>query len=284
MGKDDIENAETREVINETLKDILCDEGWGKSIWDGLVKSLREEFGIETDIMELAQNAPCLVEVFQIGALGKKGIIKKETQKRVSEIIHQLVRLAHRASTGDASALNQLKVAHKIVYPNVYQFPVTVIENLAERYHTPPHLARAWAVRSIMVEIDLVLEPTREGASLLDGAVKLTTAPNLVKSDLYKSVASYMRRNSTLQSIAIDMYIDELSREGITLDEERLKDDLRKLKEWEDAHFTQDDELRTYYKLWCGDKRYPRAYLPVIPMYSEDWKRRLLRRRGGKEK
>jgi hypothetical protein len=54
-------SPEVREAINGTLREILSTEGWGQSQWDALLKYLDKEFGIETDLLELAERAPCLV-------------------------------------------------------------------------------------------------------------------------------------------------------------------------------------------------------------------------------
>jgi hypothetical protein len=69
---DHIESPEVREALNGTLRDILSTDGWTKYHWDTVLERLHEDFDIETDLLELAENAPGLVEMFQIGALTKK--------------------------------------------------------------------------------------------------------------------------------------------------------------------------------------------------------------------
>lgn len=268
--------AEAREAINETLIDLLPRDGWGKGHWKTILRVLREEFQIETDVLGLLQSVPqdCLARLFQLGALARKGVIKKATIKSLTDIIRGLVTIAYKADKGDESARNQLDAIHKLVFPNVYRLPASVIQKLVDSYYTSPHLARAWSVRSIMEEISLVLVPMREGMSLLDGVVKLTTNPTLMKSALYQVVKQYIKLGSTLQSIAIDIYQDQLREEGIEINDDRqIKLDLQKLRQWEDEHL--DDELRNHYELRpVATGNYPIAYLPVIPMYSEGWKAR----------
>ena len=285
MGRDDYANkldAEAREAINETLIDLLPKDGWGHGHWETLVRVLREQHHIETDVLGLLQSAPqdCLIRVFQLGAFAREDVIKKETITTITDILRGLVTVAYHADAGDESARKQLDAIHKLVFPKVYRLPSSVVQRLVDSYHTSPHLARAWSVRSIMERIALVLVPVREGVSLLDGAVKLTTIPTLIDSAVYQRVNQYIKPGSTLQSLAIDIYQDQLRNEGIEINDERqLKLDLQKLRKWEDEHL--DDNLRNYYPLRpVATGNYPTAFLPVIPMYSEGWKSKW--RRGDK--
>jgi hypothetical protein len=153
MNDRDIDSPEAREAINATLRDILSDEGWGKSRWDSLVKNLHSELGIETDLMELAQKALGLAEMFQLGALIDRGFINDKIGTKLKEIIWSLVRIAYQNGKGEEKAIDQLNVIHKVAYPNSYELPATVIKNLANSYHTSPHLARAWRIRSLMLDL-----------------------------------------------------------------------------------------------------------------------------------
>jgi len=277
MNNESLENSTEQDVVNETLKDVLCNDGWGKSRWDRLVKSLQAEFGIETDLLALAQGAPCLAEMFQIGALARKGIIGSETREKLSEIIHKLVRIAVHAEEGDERASNQLKVIHKLALPNNYALPASVIKNLADSYHISAHLARAWSIRSLMIELSFVVEPTHDDRSVLDGPVRLTTTNvHLLNPEIYEKAKRHIKKNTTLQSLAIAIYLEELGREEIYLEPRQLKHDLQKLKEWEVLNL-KDQSRRL--PLWDGD-RFPPASLPSIPVYSDGWKLRW--RRGDK--
>lgn len=273
------DSPEVREAINQTLRDILSTGGWPPSQWDTVIKGLRESHGIETDLLELAQNAPGLVEMFQIAALTDKGLISRESEKTLSEIIHNLVRIAFRAQGGDELASNQLKVLHKIAYPFNYELPATVIKNLAVRYHISPHLARAWDVRELMYELSYVVEPVNFEKSVLEGPVTLKTH-NLGMRDVYNKAKHHIRRGSTLLSLAISLYIERLEQEGIALEPRDIKRDLQKLKKWESANLKEDSPFRL--PLWYEPGKYPPANLPGIPIYSDGWKK--LWRRGGKKK
>lgn len=179
---------------------------------------------------------------------------------------------------GDEEAINQLKVLHKVAHPYNYELPSTVIKNLADSYHTSPHLARAWSVRDIMIELSYMVEPTRKDRSVLEGPVKLCGDPLLFPpSTRYQRAARLIKKNTTLQSLAIAVFIEELDEEGIHLDPRQLKHDLQKLKEWESANLTDSS-----YRIPLGNNAdYPSAWLPPIHIYSEGWKR--LWRRGDKK-
>ena len=276
MYDDQNVSPEVRQTINETLRDTLSTDGWTKLYWEVVLENLQEDFDIETDLFELAQNAPCLVEMFQIGALTGKGVISDKIRVTITEIIHSLVRIAFRAEKGDELAANQLKVLHKVAHPFNYELPATAIKNLADSYHTSPHLARAWSVRSLMLDLSYMVKPTRGRRSLLDGPVVLRTSIPLISDPaLYEKAKKHIRRGSWLQSLAISIYIEELAAEGISIDVRHIKLDLQKLKEWEAVNL-KDHPLHRGSLVWNYGER-----LPPIPIYSEGWKR--LWRRGDKD-
>jgi hypothetical protein len=202
-----------------------------------------------------------------------------ETRVTISQIIHELVRIAFRAEKGDEKAANQLKVLHKVAHPFSYELPATVIKKLADSYHISPHLARGWSVRDLMVKLSFVVEPTRLDRSVLDGPVKLTTRElHTVNRKLHAKAKKHIHTNTTLQSLAISLYLEELDKEGITLNPNQIKADLRKLKEWETVNLKEDSPH--YILLWNRPGEYPPASLPPIPIYSNGWKRKW--RRGSK--
>jgi hypothetical protein len=279
MDDRDAESPEVREAVNATLRDVLYDEGWGKSRWDSLVKNLNKEFGIETDIMGLAQRAPGLVEMFQLGALIDNGLVGEEIRVKLKEIIWKMVRIAYHAGKGDERAIDQLNVIHKVAHPDSYELPATIIKNLANSYHTSPHLARAWKIRGLMLNLSYVVEPTRKDKSILKSPIKLSTMDlRSYDPDLYAKATKHIKKGSTLQSLAIDIYIEELNNEGITIDPRQLKLDLQKLKQWEAVN----NPNKSYpLRLWNVNSDAPPANIPDIPIFSEGWKK--LWRRGDKK-
>lgn len=274
-----LDSPEVREAINGTLRDILGDDGWGRSYWDILIKNLREDFGIETDLLELAQNAPNLARTFQIGALTRHGFISAEAADAIRDIIRALLGIAFRANKGDEKALDQLAVLHKVAHPFSYDLPRTVIKSLANSYHTSPHLARAWDIRALMLELSYEVEPTSFDRSVADGPIRATTRDlHTVNRNLLKEAEPHIRKGTTLQSLAIEIYMQRLASEGINVELRQIRADLRKLKEWEavnlkDAPYTLS--------LWERAGEYPGASIPAIPMYSDGWKK--LWRRGAKK-
>lgn len=281
MYDDQNVSPEVRETINETLRDTLSTDGWTRLYWDVVLENLHEDFDIETDLFELAQDAPCLVEMFQIGALTGKGVIRDEIRVTITEIIHSLVRIALGAEKGDEKASSQLTVLHKVAHPSNYELPATVIKNLADSYHMSPHLARGWSVRSLMLDLSYAVEPTRLDRSVLEGPIKLTTSnPQLIDPGLYEKAKGHIKRGMTLQGLAIAIYIKEMDKEGITLETSQIKADLRKLKEWESINLKKDSPHRLL--LWNHAGRYPLASIPAIPIHSEGWKK--LWRRGIKNR
>ncbi|MDQ3906832.1 MAG: hypothetical protein M3268_00645 [Acidobacteriota bacterium] len=270
---DDLSN-EARAAVNQTLNDFLGNE-WGE--WDFLLKYLRDEHHIDTDLADLAYHAPCLIEMLTVGALARNGEISRYSLKIIRQIIHNLIRIAYRADKGEENAINQFKALHKIAYPHSYELPATVIENLVTSYHTSPHLARAWSIRDRMIDLAYVVRPARKGASVLEGAVTLTTKPNLMTHPMYQRAASLIKPQSTLQSLAIAIYTEDLDREGIKIDTRQLKADLQKLREWEAANPWDEDEYVTLFR----DLDEPKVKLPPVPIYSQGWKQKW--RRGDKK-
>lgn len=273
-------SPEVREAINATLRDILSTENHGRSTWDVLIKDLRDEYNIETDLFELAQDAPCLIRMFQAGALAKKGIIKREQRKVLFEVIRMLVPIAFQASKGNKQAVNQLNVIHKVAYPGSYDLPGTVIQTLADSYHTSPHLARAWDVRSLMLDLSYVVEPTNFNRSVLEGPVKLTTRDlHTINPKLHALAEKHIKRGTTLLSLATSIYLEALDKEGIKLDPRQIRQDFEKLKEWEAINL---ENAPFTLPLWERAGEYPAASVPAIPIYSGGWKRKW--RRGDKDR
>jgi hypothetical protein len=282
MHDEPSDTPETREAINATLRDILAHGGWGKSTWDAVVENLHTGYGIKTDLFELAQNALCLIRVFQAGAFVKNGIIGRQTAETLFQTIDKLVSIALHAEKGDEKASNQLQVLHKVAHPFSYDLPSTVIKKLADSYHTSPHLARAWDVRSLMLDLSHVVEPTKFDRSVLEGPVKLTTRDlHLIDRKLHATAEKHIKRGSTLLSLATSIYLETLDKEGIKIDPRQIRFDLEKLKEWEavnlkDAPFTL--------RVWERPGEYPGGSIPAIPIYSDGWKRQWRRGDKGRKK
>jgi hypothetical protein len=187
------------------------------------------------------------------------------------------------ADKGQERAINRLKVIHKFAYPDDYEVPTAVISELAEKYHTSPHLARAWAIRQLMYDLSWVVTPVRHDKSLLEGAVKLRDDEEFPiskeRKEWHQRAAKHIKRNTTLQSLAMSIYLEDLEKEGIILDTRHLKLDMQKLREWEEINLKDVPPSRRL--PLCNVGGYPSAHIHLIPMYSEGWK--LKYRRGDKK-
>lgn len=96
-----------------------------------------------------------------------------------------MVELLVRASAGDALAECQLKAAHKMIHPETYEVPRTVIEELAGNYHTKPTLARGFALRHLMGALSWIVEPDGEH-DVLSGPVRLVRDPPSHERGIYE--------------------------------------------------------------------------------------------------
>lgn len=283
MSRDKREYTDLERVsLSETLLDILpIGIGSGDNIekrfavgrWKSILKYLRDEYQIDTDILGLVENAHCLAEIMIAGVLAREGVIKEDTFRTFREIVERLMPIAIQADKGEERAINRLKVIHKFAYPDEYEVPTAVISELADKYHTSPHLARAWAIRKLMIDLSFVVKPMRRDKNPLQSAVRLREGKKepILEGyrELYQRAAKHIKRNTTLQSLAMSIYLEDLEAEGISLETRQLKLDLQKLRQWEKTN------KLPLLPIFEG------ASLPVVPMYSEGWKSKY--RRGDKK-
>ncbi len=199
--------------------------------------------------------------------------------KLADNLTERLFAIMAAASTGNEQATLWLKAIEKILHPQKFELPRTKIDEIATRYETNPQLARGWEVTALMSHLSHVVEPRDKDRSSPSDPVVIRAKSTLEGSEeiikeIVKITRSYWKRNSTLQSLAIRMYLDYLHREGITDDqatisERTLKRDLQAVRDWEES--ATEDELLTRglcagYSLsggsmfWC--------------LYSEGWKDR----------
>lgn len=195
------------------------------------------------------------------------------------DIVERLVMIMASASEGNSRSRMWLKAIEKIFHPQKFELPLNKIEEIAIRYETNPQLARGWALTALMSHLTHVVEPRDKKHSSPSDPVVMRSKSNLpgseyVVKEIDRITLSYLKRNSTLQSLAIRMYLDSLQREGViddqaTINERTLKRDLQVVKKWEQT--ATDDEryargicvgysLGGGVLLWC--------------QYSEGWKDR----------
>jgi hypothetical protein len=176
-----------------------------------------------------------------IGASIEVGLLTEVQASMIATFAEDFIRLVERTNFDkDSPAAEQIQVIHKILRPEVYEFPLTVIRELASKYHGTPAINRAVALRRIMWRIAHALEPVKHDAeNILDGPVKMIPVENVEwrpgeQAALHAEVERYWKPGVTLQSLAIRIYQDELNKEGRgSIDAARLRADLRALAEWE---------------------------------------------------
>lgn len=270
-------SAEERELLNLVLRDLLSIYG--------------EPFGVIThvtqtdaDPVELLQNAPGIIDVLEAAGHYKKGSLSRDSALWLQTLIDQLVSTLVRKDAGDEFAEKQIEAVQKLLDPETYGgIQITVLEELIQKHHTRPALARAWAIRSLMGRLSWGVEANTPGAGVLDGKIKLTTSEHLKKETTYwheygewrtaYDVASdhWPKRGApTLKSLAVKVYLKQLEREGFTtISEASLEGDLQELAEWERRH---PKEIEQATELLIFNLGGPNQGLPWMP-YSEGWKR-----------
>jgi hypothetical protein len=140
-----------------------------------------------------------------------------------------------RAHTGNEMAKNQLQAIKKLISPGKYQVPLNAIEELARKYNTQGPLARGWEIRRLMAQlVPLITPASTANRDPTKGPIKLSDSAEAQGSDLYQEAASNCRRGTTLQSLAIRIYLGRLEKSGDQhADIRSLKRDLQKVREWE---------------------------------------------------
>jgi hypothetical protein len=272
--------GEDRALVNEILEAALGHYGHPFSFVSSATRT-------EADPLYLFQQAPALPSMFMIAALVKKGELTEFEAGQMGTFADGIVSILIRAHDGDERAQNQLKAIHKLIYPDTYEVPATVIAELVDHYHTRPSLARGWRLRNLMGELSWVVSPARKNAkSNLDGPIAPTTNKNRNSHTMFDPISKkrisaakvadrHWKRGVTLKTLAIRVYLEELHKQGFeALDERSLKRDLKAVEEWEK---TLPKERREWGVLVVTPRK-PNVHLPVRD-FSEGWKKRKRTRR-----
>jgi hypothetical protein len=167
----------------------------------------------------------------------------------IGDLIEGLTNIAMLAAFGDENSLTQLKAIEKLIRAPKYCLPFTKLREIIDRYETSPPLARAWELRGLMSGLCWVVAPIRPKPPYsIDQPIKLIKPPNKAYADLSELAQRHIKKNSTLQSLAISIYLEQLRNEGITdenntITERTLKADLARAREWEKT-VSEDDKIR----------------------------------------
>jgi hypothetical protein len=167
----------------------------------------------------------------------------------IGDLIRGLTNLAMFAAYGDEKSRTQLKAVEKLIRAPKYCLPFTKLREIIDRYETSPPLARAWELRRLMSNLCWVVAPIRPKPPYsIDQPIKLINPSNNAYADLSELAQRHLKRNSTLQSLAISIYLEQLRSEGITdenntITERTLKADLTRAREWEKT-VSEEDKIR----------------------------------------
>lgn len=235
-------------------------------------------------LLRLVRETPGVLDLIIAHELIKEKKPAFENQIDIHRLVDGISHLLLFAAYGDKEALLQLHAIEKLTRAALYEIPLSKIEEIVEKYHTRPPLARGWELRRLMYFLASVVEPLKRGHKFAPNhpVVMREGRPGIFVG-LADLARKYIRRNSTLQSLAIQIYLKQLQDEGVTgadqtITERSLKRDLAEVEKWE-RNASQDDKFRRGLAqsvlfgdtaiAWCG--------------YSQGWKeRRKKKKRGAK--
>jgi hypothetical protein len=229
-------------------------------------------------LLALVKKSPGSLDSIMLTVMIESGSVAPEYGYIADEIISNLATVVMLAAYGDEPSQVQLKAIEKLTQFAKYELPLSKIRDIVDRYETSPSLARAWEIRRSMSYLCIVVEPKGRSIKMRDKA--------LVPSywvDLWEAANRHVKTNTTLTSLALHMYLEQLQAEGIvdenaTISEESLKRDLRLARDWERTA-SEDEKLRRgkHEGSSLGDDD-----TIVWYQFSEGWKTRKLAGRSRK--
>ena len=181
-------------------------------------------------------------QLLNLHASVHKGHVGLRYFNYVERIVSGMVDAITRASSGSIDAENKLIAINKILRPQEYNLPKSAIEKIVDRYNGSPHLARACTLRHLMSLLTKVVRPANaEKPFTTRSPVSLSEALNDEWRFLFIKAQQHWNRNSTLQSLAIQIYLSELvnAKPETRVDERTLKRDLLALRHWEATHIPE---------------------------------------------
>lgn len=197
------------------------------------------------------------------------------------DLISGLAIVIERAAEGDERAAIQLTAIEKLIKPEKFELPLSKIKELVDRYETSPMLARGWELRRLMSALSNVIEPLKSGRpDSINEPIRLTETPSMFYyRTLWNLAQKHWKRNTTLQSLAIRIYLEGLQDAGITgegaetITDRTLKRDLASVRKWERDTNEDEKRRRGRYKgeAWSNS---PITWFD----FSEGWKARKAKR------
>lgn len=152
----------------------------------------------------------------------------------VESIVSGMVDVITLASSGSIEAENKLIAINKILRPQQYNLPKSAIENIVDRYNGSPQLGRACTLRYLMSLLTKVVRPAHSEKPFNTRSPILLLETSKDEGPLFLKAQQQWKRNSTLQSLAIRIYLSELvnANPDTRVDERTLKRDLLALRRW----------------------------------------------------
>jgi hypothetical protein len=199
----------------------------------------------------------------------------------VREIVSRLAFLVMLAEFGDEKSATRIKAVEKVLSPEKYDLPHSKIEELVDRYETSPPLARGWELRRLMSQLASVVQPQKKGGAFTETQpISLIDDPPDYLAHVAELARRHWKQNTTLQSLAIRIYLKQLQEKGVTdageaITDRSLKRDLARVREWESTASEDEKRRRGQYKGFSlsGD---PITWYE----FSEGWKLRRIKRAG----
>ena len=181
--------------------------------------------------------SPGVLPSILAGAYQLGGALSRVEAKDLDNMFASLLRVQLLAHAGDETAKQQVLAVKKLLAPATYQVPLKIIEDLAKKYNAVGPLARGWELRRLMAELaEIVVPANPQNTCVLCGPVRVSEAPPARGTPLYQEALERCRKRTTLQSLAISIYLDRLQKEGdFKTDERSLRRDLDKVRRWEET-------------------------------------------------
>ena len=234
-------------------------------------------------LLSIVNRTPAAFELMMLNSMIERGTIAPEYYDMAEEIVGNLVTVMMLAGYGDEQSGIQLKAVKKLTHPAKYDLPLSKIRDIVDRYETSPPLARAWELRRLMSYISVVVEPLNANKPYLSGhPVKMRELA--AETGLWDVAQRHMKPNTTLQSLAFAVYIEQLEEIGV-IDENApisgrsLKRDLDLARQWE-LTASEDEKIRR-----GRTQGYSLSDEPIVwYQFSEGWKVRKLAAHAQKRK
>jgi hypothetical protein len=223
------------------------------------------------------------------GRLDYSGVGAMNLEKPVPLDYHQAHTIANelmfllpvfaRAAQDDAKyqeqptmAQQQVKIIKQVANPHRRGMPPADIKKFFDKHHRyEVSLARAFRMVVWMQEIALVVTPSDPGSrSILTGKVDLLDEEQVRFPEIYDRVKA-VKRDSTLESLAVSLYRAELKEQGINITARQLQKDLEAYEEWTPA--TLEDTIPIHIYTLNAVGQVINSEQKLIGFATDDWKR-----------